>query len=63
MRAKIVRHAEEYLWSSAVAHVKGGDATGLLDMAWWRAATPPAITQRELNELAANSGVEAGQAV
>ena len=35
MRAKIVRRAEDYLWSSAVAHITGGGGSGLLDMDWW----------------------------
>src|ERR1017187_8825409 len=39
VRAKIVRWAEDYPWSSAVAHVTGGDATGLLDMDWWRSTS------------------------
>ena len=38
LRAKIVRRAEDYLWSSAVAHVTGGDGSGLLDMDWQRTA-------------------------
>jgi putative transposase len=38
LRARIVRRPEEYVWSSAPAHVTGGDATGLLDMEWWRQA-------------------------
>ena len=36
VRARIVRRAEDYLWSSAVAHVTGGDGSGLLDMDGWR---------------------------
>ena len=36
VRARIVRHAEDYLWSSANAHVNVGDANGLPDMEWWR---------------------------
>ena len=36
LRARIVRRAEDYLWSSAIAHVTGGDGSGLLDMNWWR---------------------------
>ena len=36
VRARIARHAEDYLWSGAIAHVTGGDASGLLDMEWWR---------------------------
>ena len=40
VRARIVRHAEDYLWSSALAHAIGRDASGLLDMDWWRRAGP-----------------------
>jgi putative transposase len=36
VRARIVRRAEDYRWSSAVAHVTGGDGPALLDMDWWR---------------------------
>ena len=36
MRARIVRCAEDYRWSSAIAHITGGDGSGLLDMDWWR---------------------------
>jgi putative transposase len=36
VRAKIVRAAWRYPWSSAAAHCgKGPDESGLLDMAWW----------------------------
>ena len=35
-RAGIVRHAADYRWSSAAAHLSGVDHTGLLDMDWWR---------------------------
>jgi putative transposase len=38
LRAGLVRRSEEYAWSSAPAHVAGGDGTGLLDMDWWRSA-------------------------
>src|SRR5258708_39894082 len=34
----MVRRPEEYPWSSAPAHVAGGDGTGPLDMEWWRRA-------------------------
>ena len=36
LRARIVRNAEDYQWSSAIAHATGGDASGVLDMEWWR---------------------------
>jgi putative transposase len=36
LRARMVRRAEDFVWSSAIAHVTGGDGSGLLDMNWWR---------------------------
>ena len=36
VRAKMVRHAWEYTWSSAAAHVGGADPSGLLDLSSWR---------------------------
>ena len=36
VRAGMLRNPGEYLWSSARAHVRGRDRSGLLDMAWWR---------------------------
>ena len=38
VRARLVRRAWRYAWSSAAAHVRGKDATGLLDLADWREA-------------------------
>ena len=35
LRARTVRRAEDHVWSSAIAHVTGGDGSGLLDMNWW----------------------------
>ena len=37
LRAGMVRHAADYRWSSAAAHLSGVDQTGLLDGEWWRA--------------------------
>jgi len=34
LRARLVRRSEEYIWSSAPAHVTGGDGARLLDMEW-----------------------------
>jgi len=42
LRARLVRRAGEYLWSSAPAHVSGHDPAGLLDMAWWAECWEPA---------------------
>ena len=36
VRAKLVRRAWDWLWSSASAHVRGDDPTGLLDLRAWR---------------------------
>jgi putative transposase len=47
VRAGIVDSAAEYPWSSATAHVKGVDNTGLLDMQWWQKEGP-----KNWNELA-----------
>jgi putative transposase len=38
LRARIVRRAEDYVWSSAIAHVTNGDGSGLPDMEWGRSA-------------------------
>ena len=35
MPARMTGRAEDYQWSSAIAHVTGGDASGILDMEWW----------------------------
>lgn len=37
VRAGLVRHAVEWRWSSATAHVSGRDQTGLIDWTDWRA--------------------------
>ena len=39
VRAKIVRKASKYEWSSAEAHIKGVDENGLIDAAYWRKLT------------------------
>ena len=36
VRAKLVRQAWKYPWSSAQAHLDGIDATGLLNLSYWR---------------------------
>lgn len=40
VRARLVERAEEYPWSSARAHLEGGDPTGLIDFELWREACP-----------------------
>jgi len=37
VRAGMVAWAAEYPWSSAAAHIRGNDPTGLLDLYWWQA--------------------------
>lgn len=36
VRARMVSEAEDYLWSSARAHLGDVDTSGCLDMSWWR---------------------------
>jgi putative transposase len=36
VRAGMTRRAENYVWSSARAHLSGTDVSGCLDMNWWR---------------------------
>ena len=38
VRAKMVRHAEDYKWSSAAAHLDGKDPSGLLDLEDWKSS-------------------------
>jgi len=45
VRAGMVDRAADYPWSSAAAHVSGVDASGLLDMSWWRQEGPSDWTQ------------------
>jgi putative transposase len=40
LRAGMVARAEDYRWSSARAHLTGHDPLELLDMEWWRRASP-----------------------
>jgi putative transposase len=39
LRAGMVERGGDYRWSSAAAHLWGDDATGVLDMTWWRRET------------------------
>ena len=55
VRARMVRRPDEYLWSSARAHLAGRDRSGFLDMGWWN--------QNGLGEdwkLRLDAGVEEG---
>ena len=48
VRARLVREAWRYEWSSAAAHVKGKDASGLLDMVGWEKVRGGADWREEL---------------
>jgi len=41
VRAKLVRRAWRYAWSSASAHVEGKDRWGLVDVEFWRKIAAP----------------------
>jgi len=60
LRAKIVGRAEQYIWSSAIAHVTGKDPTGLLDMAWWQRSGHRAWAQ-EVNRKPRDSDFDESQ--
>ena len=47
VRARLVRKAWNYRWSSAAAHCDGKDPTGLLDLAAWAKRLPPDGTWHE----------------
>ncbi|MHC4982299.1 MAG: transposase [Planctomycetota bacterium] len=47
VRAKLVRRAWRYVWSSAVAHCGGRDKSGLLDLNAWRELLPRGGDWRE----------------
>ena len=57
VRAGIVERAADYAWSSAVAHLTGQDARGMLDMEWRRREAPAgweqalAAGERESDEM------------
>lgn len=50
VRARIVRHAERYPWSSAEAHCTGHDRRGLVDAARWARRHPPKVWQAILRQ-------------
>jgi len=47
VRAKLVRKAWRYPWSSAAAHCGGRDRTGLLDLSAWGKLLAPGVDWRE----------------
>jgi len=56
VRAKLVRRAWRYTWSSAAAHVAGADASGLLDMAGWEEGCGAADWRAELTRGVREAG-------
>ena len=50
VRARLVREAWRYPWSSAAAHTGEDDSTGLLDLAAWRKEWSPLKWRRELSQ-------------
>jgi putative transposase len=50
VRAKMVRKAWEYNWSSAVAHTGGRDTAAILSMAAWRRLATDASWEKYLTE-------------
>ena len=41
VRAGLMRSPGDYSWSSAIGHLGGADAAGVLDLAWWVRDWPP----------------------
>jgi REP-associated tyrosine transposase len=57
VRAGMVDHAEAYRWSSAKAHISGTDASGILDMEWWKREAPDKwaeVLNRQSEDVEAN---------
>lgn len=50
VRAEIVKSAGDYAWSSAVTHLGGTDAAGLVDVERWRRDWTPEEWARWLRE-------------
>ena len=50
VRARMVRLAWRYRWSSAAAHIGEKDATGLLDLRAWRRAWKPSAWREALRD-------------
>ena len=57
VRAKLVRAAWRYPWSSAAAHTGRDDASGLLDLAQWAQAWKPAKWRDELSDPGDEEGL------
>jgi putative transposase len=51
VRARIVRRAWGYKWSSAKAHLSGRDAIGLMNMSYWRQISSQIDWHEALEEI------------
>ena len=58
VRARMVRVAWRYPWSSAAAHAGGADASGLLDLAGWRKLWKPGKWKEVLQQPEQEAEVE-----
>ena len=51
VRARIVRQAWKYKWSSAAAHLNGRDTAGLLNMSYWNQISSQIDWRRALEDI------------
>lgn len=58
LRCGLVRHAWEYPWSSAAAHIKNSDASGLLEMSYWQQISSLVDWREALKKVQAKDQVE-----
>ena len=58
VRAKMVRKAWRYPWSSAAAHTGARDATGILSLDAWSGIATPELWKQYLCENQADAGAE-----
>jgi putative transposase len=59
VRARMVPNAWDWEWSSAGAHARGTDPTGLLNMSFWERTFTPERWMRYLEEMAAEKEIAA----
>ena len=58
VRARIVRRAWKYKWSSASAHISGRDTTGLLNMSYWKKISSQIDWGKALAEIQLEETIE-----
>ena len=58
VRARMVKRAWDYPWSSAAAHCGGEQASALLDLRGWREKMPPKGWRATLEEVAGDPDVQ-----